>query len=222
MKRKFDDILQTLKQHVLEMGTLVQEAVEKSTDGLIKDTSEILHEVFEIEKKINAKEIEIDEACVLALARNAPVAGNLRLVVAIIKINNDLERMGDLAKSIAHNAEEYLSEGKDRHQLAEIPQMTLEVKGMIELALQALVHESKVMAEEVLAKDDSIDRLKDSAVESIAKFIEENPKFTQRAMKLIAIAKNLERLGDHATNIAEDVIYISTGLDIRHGQGIKK
>ncbi|MGZ3685698.1 MAG: phosphate signaling complex protein PhoU, partial [Bdellovibrionota bacterium] len=150
------------------------------------------------------------------LARQSPLAADLRLVIAILKISTDLERMGDQAVNISYNAKDYL-EGEPVKDLVDIPRMAKEVKAMVRDALDAFVRQDRTLAEEVLLKDDVVDNLKDKVFHELIAYMTRTPTNIKQALDLILIARNLERLGDHATNIAEDVIFAVTGDDIRHG-----
>jgi phosphate transport system protein len=150
------------------------------------------------------------------LARQSPLAADLRLVVAVIKINTDLERMGDQAVNIAYNGQRYLEEPALKP-LIDLPRMAQIVREMVRQALDAFVRQDLVLARQVLDRDDAVDNLKDQIFRELLTYMISDPKTIQRALNLILIARNLERLGDHATNIAEDVIYAISGRDVRHG-----
>lgn len=216
MHRHFDLELKELKEQILTMGHNVEKAIEAALRGLTERKPEHFDQVREIEKLINQAHIEIDEACVKLLARQAPLAADLRLIVAVIKINTDLERMGDQAVNISHNGRHYLSEPPLK-ELIDLPRMADEVKGMVQGALGAFVKQDSEQARNVLKMDDTVDRLKNEIFHELIGYMTRDPKCIERALDLILIARNLERLGDHATNIAEDVIFVSTGKDVRHG-----
>ncbi len=218
MDRHFDTELQKLKELILSMGGNVEQAIEQATQALILRQPERLDKVFELEELINKAHIQVDESCLSLLARQAPMAADLRLIVAILKINTDLERMGDQAVNISHNGKRYLSEPALKP-LIDLPRMADEVRQMVRQALDAFVNKDEKLAQEVLNRDDIVDSLKDQIFRELITYMMADAKAIQRAMTLILIARNLERLGDHATNIAEDVIFAITGRDVRHGGG---
>jgi phosphate transport system protein len=216
VERHSDIELKSLKEKILAMGGQVERAIEEAVNGLVDREPKHFDEVQRIEKTVNQSHIEVDEACVRLLARQAPVATDLRLVIAVIKINTDLERMGDQAVNISHNGRHYL-EGPPIKPLVDLPKMAEEVRLMVRQALDAFVRVDVKMAQEVLERDDVVDQFKHKIFHDLISHMESDPKTIHRAINLVLIARNLERLGDHATNIAEDVIFASTGKDIRHG-----
>lgn len=216
MERHFEGELRALKERILTMGGAVERAIEEATQALIERDSARFATVHELEKGINQAHIEVDEACVRLLARQSPLAADLRLVVAIIKINADLERMGDQAVNIAGNGKRYLEEPALKP-LIDLPRMAQIVREMVRQALDAFVRQDMALARAVLDRDDAVDNLKDQIFRELLTYMISDPRTIQRALNLILIARNLERLGDHATNIAEDVIYAISGRDVRHG-----
>ena len=216
MHRHFELELKDLKEQILAMGGHVEKAVETATQALMQRKPAMFKEVHDLESRINCEHKEVDEACLSLLARQSPLAADLRLVIAVLKISTDLERMGDQAVNIAHNAKDYL-EGESLGELKDIPRMAQEVRTMVRESLDAFVRQDRKLAEEVLLKDDLVDDLKDKVFHELIAYMGQNPTKIESALDLILIARNLERLGDHATNIAEDVIFAVTGDDIRHG-----
>jgi phosphate transport system protein len=216
MDRQFDTELQKLKQQILAMGGYVEQALEEATRALMDRTPERFDRVHELEKKINLAHIQVDEECLKLLATQSPLAKDLRLIIALIKINTDLERMGDQAVNISGNGLRYLQEPPLKP-LIDLPRMAEEVRFMVRESLDALVKQDAVLAQDVLNRDDSVDALKDQIFRELITYMISDPKTIERSLNLILIARNLERLGDHATNIAEDVIFAVTGQDIRHG-----
>lgn len=216
MQRHFEHELKNLKDQILAMGGHVELAVEAATQALIQRQTESLKRVHELEAKINREHMEVDEACLQLLARQSPLAADLRLVIAILKISTDLERMGDQAVNIAYNTKDYL-ECEPVKDLIDIPVMATEVRAMVRDALDAFVNRDHDLAQKVLMMDDKVDALKDKVFHDLIQRIQAKPEIANQALDLILIARNLERLGDHATNIAEDVIFAVTGDDIRHG-----
>ncbi len=218
MERHLDLELRDLKEKLLGMGGCVEKAIEEATQALMLREPGRFEKVYELEGSINQSHIEVDDACLRLLARQSPLARDLRWIVAVLKINTDLERMGDQAVNISHNGKRYLSEPSLKP-LIDLPRMAQGVRVMVREALDALVNQDVELAQKVLDRDDEIDNLKDQIFRELLTYMISDPKTIERALNLILIARNLERLGDHATNIAEDVIFAATGKDIRHGGG---
>ena len=220
MERHVDAELRDLKEKILAMGGCVERAIQEAINALIHRDSAGFDKVMLLEATINQYHMQIDQACLRLLARQSPLATDLRWVVAIIKINTDLERMGDQSVNIAHNGRHYLEEPALKP-LIDLPKMATEVQKMVRDALDAVVQvlreSDPTLARSVLRRDDLVDELKDKIFEEVIVYMKEDPQAVQRGLNLILIARNLERLGDHATNIAEDVIFITSGEDIRHG-----
>jgi phosphate transport system protein len=217
MERHFDVSLRSLKERMLTMAGFVEAAIEAATLGLQNRDQKKFDEVYEIEKKINEAHVNVDAACVKLLALQQPFATDLRLIVAIIKINTDLERMGDQAVNIAHNAEIYI-DGSPLKPLVDLPRMFEEVRLQVRAAFDAFVRRDEQTAREVLLRDDTVDELKRKIFDDVLEHMKKNPDKIDAGLALILIARNLERIGDHATNIAEDVIYAVSGDDIRHSK----
>lgn len=216
MERRFERDLRDLKGRIATMGGYVEQAIEKATQGLLERDLKKLEEILAIERRINESHIQVDDNCLQVLARISPVAGDLRLILAIIKINTDLERMGDQAVNIAYNAEHYLADTQLNLKL-NLPGMAAQVRLMVRDALDAFIREDIDLAQTVLERDDAIDELKNQAFELCVEQMKINADVTEAALDIILIARNLERMADHATNIAEDVIFAFTGEDVRHG-----
>lgn len=216
MERHFHTELKQLKDKILAMGGYVERAIEEATQALIRREPDRFAKVMDCEQKINQAHIDVDEHCFSLLARQAPLAQDLRLILALVKINTDLERMGDQAVNISHNAQRYLKEPPVSHILLEMTKMAYEVRSMVRDSLDALVKQDGNLAQEVLKKDDVVDRLKDQMFTDLVALMKQDPSKIDAALDLLLIARNLERLGDHATNISEDVIFVTTGKDIRH------
>ncbi len=216
MHRQFENDLQALKDQILIMGGNVELAVTAATQALLQADPEKLKQVHELEDKINQEHKQVDEACVKLLARQSPLATDLRFVIAILKISTDLERMGDQAVNISYNTKDYIQSPPIK-QLVDLPIMADAVRNMVRQSLDAFVKQDRDLAKKVLFMDDQVDELKDKIFRDLIAIMEKNPSIIKQALDLILIARNLERLGDHATNIAEDVIYAVSGVDIRHG-----
>jgi phosphate transport system protein len=216
MERQIDSEIRELKELILTMGGCVEKAIEEATQALILREPKRFAAVFEQEATINELHIKVDETCVRIIARQGPLAADLRWIIASIKINTDLERMGDQAVNIAHNGARYLTEPPLKP-LIDLPRMAQEVRQMVRGCLDAFVRKDLLLAEQVLNQDDVVDGYKNEIFDELRSYMIKDPLSVERSLNLILIARNLERLGDHATNIAEDVIYALTGQDIRHG-----
>jgi phosphate transport system protein len=219
--RNIDAGLSNLNQRLLTMAGYVEQGVEFATDGWRFRNLAKVQEVYGIEQKVNQAHLEVDAACVQLLALQQPMAADLRFIVSCIKINNDLERMVDLAVNIANNTEFYLQNPQAIH-VEDLSQMSDEVRVMVREVLDAFVKTDERLARRVLSRDDRVDAYKRKIVEDCLSEMKRDPKNIEQGMNLIFIAKNLERIGDHATNIAEDVIFSVSGKDIRHSEVHRK
>lgn len=217
MERHFENSLRALKEQLVEMAGLVERAIENATEVLVRRDREKIAAVMDIEKRVNEAHIAVDNSCVKLLALQQPLAADLRLVVAIIKINTDLERMGDQAVNITHNSERYLK-GEAIRPLANLPRMVSEVQHMVREAIDSFVRVDSDLARAVLRRDDVVDGLKNTIFREVIDYIKQSPDSIEQGLNLILVARNLERIGDHATNIAEDVIFAISGEDVRHTQ----
>lgn len=213
--RHFEKELERLKEKLLEMSALVESAVYRSVQGVVEKNQELADQVLKNESRINQLEIEIDDMAISLLALQAPLAADLRLVTAAIKINNDLERMGDLSVSIAQSALALVKEPVIRP-LIDIPHIAGLAQGMVRKALDAFVNRDAEMARSVLASDDAVDNMRTASYHELISFMEKNPHQISQALYLLSVVRNLERIADHATNIAEDVLFLIKGIDVRH------
>lgn len=213
--RHFEQELEVLKGKLLEMSALVESAIYRSVQGVVEKNEELARQVLKSEGRINQLEIEIDDMAISLLALQAPLAADLRLVTAAIKINNDLERMGDLSASIAQSAVALM---KDPiiHPLIDIPYIAGLAQSMVRKALDAFVNRDTEMARSVLASDDAVDNMRTASYHELISFMEKNPQQISQALYLLSVVRNLERIADHATNIAEDVLFLVKGIDVRH------
>lgn len=224
MERQFDASLLKLKENLVSMAGLVEHAIETVKGAVETGTVSSIKNVFEIEKKVNQFHIEIDGTCLKLLALQQPLAADLRLIVAIIKINTDLERMGDQAVNIAMNAERYLKQ-PPLGSLSDLSVMFTETQIMVREAIDSFVKTDEALARRVLSRDDQVDALKHKIFKDTLELLKtqipspEHP--IEQGLTLILIARNLERIGDHATNISEDVIFAITGEDIRHSPRVE-
>ena len=214
-ERHFDISLREVKEKLVGMGGLVESAIEAAMEGLQRADHSFFAKLYGIEKQVNLAHIAVDDACVKLLALQQPLAADLRLIIAIIKINTDLERMGDQAVNIAHNAEHYIK-AEPLKPLVDLPKMFSEARWMVREALDSFVKHDIDLARGVLQRDDIVDGLKHKIMKDVLEVLKAQPKAIEQGLSLILVARNLERIGDHATNIAEDVIFAITGEDIRH------
>jgi phosphate transport system protein len=216
MRRQVDEEMQLLLDKIVSMGARVEQSLDEATQALILRENSRFEKVFQIEKEINKDHLRVDEMSLNILATQSPLAADLRLVLAIIKINNDLERMGDQAVNISKNGQRYIQDHPLKP-LVDLPQMAGQVQRMVRESLDALVRKDMELAKRVLERDDVVDSYKKKIFDELIGMMKANPAIIDQAICLILIARNLERLGDHATNIAEDVVFAYSGQDIRHG-----
>jgi phosphate transport system protein len=214
-RRHIDTSLRDLKDLLIGMGGHVERAIECATKALIELDQSKLHYVYESEKRINEAHIRVDEDCLRILATQQPMAVDLRLIVSVLKINTDLERMGDQAVNIAQNGTRYLS-GAPLKQFVNLARISSDVKSMVRESLDAFVTQDEKKAWKVLERDDKVDAMKSRIFQEVLAHLKTHPADAEAGVTLILIARNLERIGDHATNIAEDVIFSITGRDVRH------
>ncbi|MFZ4405242.1 MAG: phosphate signaling complex protein PhoU [Pseudobdellovibrionaceae bacterium] len=216
MERNMDGQLEDLKGLILLMGGYVEKALLLVSTALINKDSSLFPEVHLIEQKINQEQIQVDNACMGLLAKQSPVAKDLRLILSIIRINTDLERMGDQSVNIAYLGREYLL-ANTKHDLTDFFRMSEVSQQMVKISLDSFLRSDVGLAKKVLQMDDEVDFLKNKIFSEMVSYIKQNPQDVEPSLNLVIMARNLERLGDHATNIAEDVIFAYTGQDIRHG-----
>ncbi len=215
MKRHFDDELKKLREKVYKMGLLVEKAIENAAVSLFERDSAKAQSVLKGDQEINLYEIEIDELGHELIALYQPAAVDLRLITMVLKMTNDLERMGDQAVNIAEkalviNQEPPLKPSQD------LPRMAEESRRMVRDALDAFMQNDPEKAKLILEEDDRVDQINDKLYEDIQKILAEKPQYVRTGVSLIMISHNFERIGDLATNIAEDVIYLKRGIDVRH------
>lgn len=220
MVRHIDSELQGLKDLALQMGGCVEQAFENACKTVVAHDSKAFEEVHRHEDRINDLQILIDESCVNVLAKQAPVAKDLRLVIAITKINTDLERMGDQSVNIALAARDLYKSWPQVSMPPQVNRMIVEVRGMVSSVLDAFARRDVELSQKVLELDDQVDELKDELIRDMKIKMKSGEDQVEIGLAIIMIAKNLERLADHATNIAEEVIYLATGNDVRHGHSV--
>jgi phosphate transport system protein len=214
-KRHFADELDRLKQRLLTMGGLAEERVQQAVRGLVEREPSMMTAVVDGDHAINRLQLEIDDRAFKLLALHQPMASDLRSIVAAVKINSDLERVGDLAVNIAEAAQRYISHPPVKA-LVDIPRMATLAQAMLHDALDAFVSHDLASAQSVLDRDDMLDTLKNQVFRELLTYTLGEPWTIEPALDLILISRHLERVGDHATNIAEDVIFIVAARDVRH------
>ncbi|MFZ0695018.1 MAG: phosphate signaling complex protein PhoU, partial [Alphaproteobacteria bacterium] len=212
LERHFANDLEELKQRLLWMGSLAERAVHQAVQGLLQADESLAEAVLTEEDAINEMQIEIDDRVQRLLALHAPMASDLRFLLAVSRINGDLERIGDQAVNIAHSAMRVLRHPQVKPYV-DLPRMSELAEGMVRDSLNALVRGDQELAQSVMQRDDQVDRLRDQLFRELLTYMMENSSVVFSAFELIMVAKNLERIGDHATNIAEDVIYFVAGRD---------
>jgi phosphate transport system protein len=215
MERHFERELDELKQRLLWMASLAERSVHQAVQAVLDADERLAQTVLEEENAINEMQIEIDERVQRLLALQQPMAIDLRFILAVSRINNDLERIGDQAVNIAQSAQRILRHPQVKPYV-DLPRMSELVERMVRDSLNALVRGDQEMARSVLTRDDQVDQLRDQMFRELLTYMMENSRVVFAAFELVLVAKNLERIGDHATNIAEDVIYIVVGRDVRH------
>jgi phosphate transport system protein len=216
MRSRFQQGLDELKEKLLRMGGLAEQAIDRATEAYRTRDSKYCQMVLTGENAINEAEREIDELSLDLLAMQQPMAVDLRFILAVLKINADLERVGDQAVNIAQRVLDLISEPEVQLPV-DIPRMADSVSTMVQRALEAFLDGKAEVAEAVLQMDGIVDRMKDEAFIVLVQKMHHEPAVTRSALNVLLISRNLERIADHATNIAEDVIFWVRGADVRHG-----
>ncbi len=211
----FQQQLAALKDKLLAMAALSQQALEFSLEAYLNSDAGLCKHVCEIETAINAAERDVDNMAYDLLAKEQPMAIDLRFILSVIKINGDLERIGDQATNVAQRAELLLDKPKISLPV-DIAHMGEKVGVMIRSAIQALLEADAKLAESVLTMDDEVDAINHSVQDELIEVMQLHPHVSEQALNAIIISRNLERAADHATNIAEDVIFWIRGSDVRH------
>lgn len=204
-----------LKRSLLALSAMVEASVLKAVRAFQERDEVLAREVIDHDPVIDQKEVDLEEECLKILALHQPVASDLRFIVAILKINNDLERIGDLAVNIAERAVA-LARGKKLDVSFDISAMTAEVETMLKQCLNALMELNPNLAREVIGRDDKVDGMNREIIASVVAAIQKYPDQSDYLIRFISISRNLERIGDLATNIAEDIIYMVNGEIVRH------
>ena len=213
--RHFQEELEQLKARLLEMGGLAEDHVRQALRALVDRDHKLVDKVLASDAAINQFHIEVDDRCFKLLALHQPMAVDLRSIVSAVKINTDLERVGDLAVNIAEAVARYLQHPPVK-ELIDIPRMATIAQDMLRDALDAYVRRDVALAQSVLNSDDELDLLKTLVFRELLGHMLRDQKTIEPSLDLILISRHLERIGDHATNIAEDVIFMVSAKDVRH------
>ena len=215
MERQFDEELTVLNKTLLKMAAFVEESIALSVKALKERNEEFVRQVLEREKTINDLDIEIDQVSLKLIALKQPMAKDLRLIVSAMKMGGELERIGDLAVNIAERTIELLKVPLLKP-LIDIPRMASLAQGMVRDSLKAFINQDAPLARNVCERDQEVDQLNDQVFRELLTYTIADPTTISRAVELILIARHLERIADHATNISEDVIYLVDGRTIKH------
>jgi phosphate transport system protein len=215
MSRHFHEELEALKQTLLAMGALVEDQIRHAMQALVDRDDALASEVIERDRQVNAYDVEVDAQCVELLALHQPAAGDLRFITTAMKIVTDLERIGDQAVNIGQRVIELNREPQLKPYI-DLPRMAERAQAMVKESLDAFVARDTELARRVRAEDDEVDALKEQIFRELLTFMMEDPRSIPRAIRLILISRCMERVADHATNIAEMVIYLVEGKMVRH------
>lgn len=215
MTKHIERQIDHLKEKILRVGTLVEEAFSKSITALINRDLALARRVMASDEEIDRMEVEVEEECLKILALYQPVAADLRFVVAVLKINNDLERMGDLARNIAKRVPQ-LAEGSAVELPPEIRTMAMLAQEMVKQCLDAVVNADPSLARQVREEDDAVDQARQQIRQRILRGIKAHPEQMENLLRVNSVSKHIERIADMATNVAEDVIYMVEGDIVRH------
>jgi phosphate transport system protein len=207
--------LELLKKHLLTMGGMVEEATDLAITAVIDRRRELAEQVLAGDDRIDAKELEIEDECLKMLALHQPVATDLRFIITVLKVNNDLERMGDLAKNIAERAA-FLGELPPIEGAQDFRRMAERVRGMVHECIDALVNRDVELARRVCLEDRDVDEENRLRFTQLQQVMKHDPSTVERAVSLLSVSRHLERIADHATNVAEDVVFLVDGEVIRH------
>ena len=215
MARHFHEELEALKQTLLAMGGLVEDQIRRAMQALLERDDVIAQDVIDRDRQVNTYDVEVDEQCVNLLALHQPAAGDLRFITTAMKIVTDLERIGDQAVNIAQRALELNREPQLKPYI-DLPRMADKAQRMVKESLDAFVAGDTALARQVCAEDAEVDALKEQIFRELLTFMMEDPRTVSRAIRVILISRFMERVADHATNIAEMVIYLVEGKMVRH------
>jgi phosphate transport system protein len=216
--QEYEHELRNLREHILLMGARVEDMIASSVRALVEEDSELAERMIALDSQIDGLEVETDELCLRILAKRQPVASDLRVITIAMKMVTDLERIGDLGVNISErvielNAEPPLTSYVALHKMAQV------AEGMVRDALDAFVQRDAERAAQVIERDETMDAHYEQIFRELLQHMMQDPRNIYRATRLQSIAKYLERIGDHATNLAEMVVFMAKGKDIRHGGG---
>ncbi|RFF26316.1 phosphate transport system regulatory protein PhoU [Wenzhouxiangella sp. 15181] len=216
ISRQFNEELESLRQQVMTMGGLAEEMIGDAVRALVEGDSELAQQVVEADDRINEMEKSIDERCIMVLARRQPTASDLRLVVAMIKAINDLERIGDEAEKIARMAIRLAEADRPRNNYRELEVMGTTVRRMLHDALDGFARLAAEVAVNLVREDKNVDADYEAILRQYHTYLVEEPRNTRRIIDAIWVARSMERIGDHAKNIGEYIVYLVEGKDLRH------
>ncbi|MCP5179614.1 MAG: phosphate signaling complex protein PhoU [Pseudomonadales bacterium] len=216
ISEQFDEELQSARQLMMEMGGLLEQQLSNARDALFSQQSEKAMHVIETEKRINGLEKELDEHCIQIIARRQPAASDLRMMISVLRASSDLERIGDEAKRIARTALKIANQALPDDRYAEIESLMTGVEAMVARALDAFARSDVDSALANIAADADIDRRYKTITERLVQDMQRHPDTLDLSMSMIWVARALERIGDHAKNICEYVVYLARGEDVRH------
>ncbi|MBD3349438.1 MAG: phosphate signaling complex protein PhoU [Candidatus Eisenbacteria bacterium] len=220
MSRHLQNEIEKLKKRILHLGAMVERALDRAAEAVMTRDADVARSVIEADSEVDRIEVDVEEECLKILALHQPVAADLRYVVAVLKINNDLERVGDLAANIAERAE-FLASRSLPPEARGLPAMVEAVRDMLRRSLDSLVKMDSRLAREVLDSDSSVDDMNRKMFELVQEAIRARPSDIGTLILLQSVSRYLERIADHATNVAEDVIYMLEGEIARHGSAKK-
>ena len=210
--------IESLKKRILALGALVEDSVSKALIAAEQRDMALAQQVIDGDTTIDMLEVEVEEECLKILALHQPVATDLRFIVAVLKINNDLERIGDLACNIASRARKMAALTAPAKSHIDFQGAESKVRTMLHKSLEALVNGDENLAKWVWAQDEQIDDINRSVHKQVLQALKESPDDVERLILLLSVSRNLERIGDHSTNIAEDIIYMNSGEIVRHSK----
>ena len=219
MSKHLRRAIENLMQRLIALSARVEESVRLAIEAVKQNDTVLAGQVIEMDDIIDQEEIDIEEECMKILALHQPVAGDLRTIVAVLKINNDLERIGDLSVDIAKHAIKIVQGDLVSHSF-DFSEIFFRVRGMLKSSLDSLVRTDAAVANKVLEEDDRVDELNRRICRDVVSAMKEDPDKAETLIQYMHVSKRLERIGDHATNMAEDLIYLVTGDIVRHGTGL--
>ncbi|EEB79814.1 MAG: phosphate signaling complex protein PhoU [Halioglobus sp.] len=222
ISEQFNTELEEIKNHLLEMGGKVEKQLIEAVEALVSRNTSVAEEIISRDHEVNQMEMRIDDECATILARRQPAASDLRLVVSVIKVNTDIERIGDEAAKIARQGIRLADEGASPTNFVEIRHIGSHVASMLHKALDAFARLDMDLAVDVVKEDNDVDKEYGSAMRSLVTFMMEDQRNIGPILNEMWALRSLERIGDHAANIAEHVVYLVRGLDVRHQESIEE